>query len=75
MKTFSRAAAVTPSNTTNLPVSAKAIMVGANGTLKVDLTGVGTGVTIQVIAGYLYPINVKRVYATGTSATGIIALY
>lgn len=75
MTTYKRAVEVTPSNSTDLTTPAKVIVAATSGTLKVDFTGVGTGVTIQVLAGVQYPINVKRVYSTGTSATGIIAFY
>jgi hypothetical protein len=75
MITFSRAVAITPNNSADLATPVKAIITGTSGTLKVDMTGVGAGVTIQVIAGQQYQISVKKVYATGTSATGIIGFY
>ena len=42
-----------------------------------DDTGSSPGqeVTIAVLAGYVYPISVRRFLATGTSATGIVAHY
>jgi hypothetical protein len=75
MISFKRIFAVTPSDTVDLAIPAKAVVAGANGTLKVDMIGIGTGITLTVIAGQIYPINIKRIYATGTSATGIVGLY
>ena len=70
------AVAVTPSDTTDLAtVPTKGIYVGASGDVKVDMAD-GTTVTFTSLAdGMIHPISCKRVYATGTSATGILAVY
>ena len=34
----------------------------------------GEGITFGIAAGIVLPIQVKRVYSGGTSATGIVAL-
>lgn len=48
---------------------------GAAGTLKVTTAG-ETDVTLTgVLAGTVYDISVIRVWATGTTATNIVALY
>ena len=71
--------AVTPSDSVDLthPVSAIAISgAGATG-IKVDTYG-GETVTIAsavLTANPLLPIQVTRVYSTGTDATGIVALW
>jgi hypothetical protein len=75
MLSFSRAVAITPSDSVNLAQSSKVIIVGVTGAVKVDMVGVGTGVVLQLVAGYPYPIQVKKVYSTGTTATGIVELY
>jgi hypothetical protein len=71
---FANAAAVTPSDTANLAPMAWALFIGTGGTLKVDTVGGQVGVTLTVPAG-LFPVMVTRVYATGTAATGIVALW
>lgn len=71
---FQNAAAVTPSDTANLTPVAWALLIGTGGTLKVDTLGGQTGVALTAPAG-LFPLMVTRVYATGTAATGIVALW
>lgn len=71
-------AAVTPSDTDDLAKISRAIVIGTAGTLKVttrgDLQNAAATVTLTVPVGVL-PIRVSRVFATGTSATGITALW
>lgn len=68
------AAAVTPNNSTGIPVT-RGIYVGGAGSLHVLMLS-GADVTFaSVIEGQIYPLRVKQVFATGTTATGIIALY
>lgn len=65
-------AAITPSNTVDLANPTKAIYVSATSTLVVDTIG-GQTVTISSLAGGIWhPIQVKRVYVTGTSASGLL---
>ena len=73
------AASVTPNDNANLPNNAdrpvRAVWIGGAGNLRVDMTN-GTDVTfVGCLAGSLIPISVKKVYATGTSATSIVAVY
>lgn len=77
----SAAFAVTPSDSTDLASVAYGLIVGGAGTLKVDCgDDVGTQtnrVTVTfgaLSAGQLVPLKVIRVYATGTSATSVVAL-
>jgi len=66
-------AAITPSNTVDLPNPTKAIYVSATSTLVVDTIGGQTGVTISSLAGGIWhPIQITRVYVTGTSASGLL---
>jgi hypothetical protein len=77
-----RAAAVTPSNTVDIPSvsggtsnNGCVLYVGGAGDLKVDTVG-GDAVTfVAVPAGSFIPVQVKRVYSTGTTATSIVALW
>lgn len=69
------AAAITPSNTTDLTVYARGIYVGVGGNITVDMTDSGTNITfLAVPQGTILPVQVKRVYSTGTTATNLVAL-
>lgn len=73
----SRTAAITPSDTTDLDRYAKALYVGVSGDVKVLAAGDDDagGVTFKSHPiGYL-PVRVRRVLATGTTATNLVALY
>lgn len=70
--TYASAVAVTPSDATIL--QAKALIVGGAGALVVEPATGGNTLTITAIAGQFLPINIRRVLATGTVATGIVAL-
>ena len=68
----SSAVAVTPSDTGE--IRALALYVGGGGALRV-LTAAGDDVTFSgVPAGFLLPLEVRRVYSTNTIATNIVAL-
>jgi hypothetical protein len=60
---------VTPSDSTDLAVVTRALIIGTAGTLKVTRID-GTAVTLTVPTGELR-IRVVRVWATGTTASGI----
>jgi hypothetical protein len=67
--------AVTPNDNAPLP-HAGALYVTGTGTLKIDTAGGQIGVTLTVVpANALLPVVAAKVYATGTSATGIFLLY
>lgn len=73
--TATYAAPVTPSDSEDLPVFASALWVGAGGTIVVDPFFGPASVTLTGIAnGTLLPLAVKRVRATGTTASQIVAL-
>lgn len=67
------AAVVTPSDVDNLGTIPRCLLIGAAGAIKVTTRG-GEAVTLQVQAGIL-PLRVSRVWSTGTTATGIVALW
>ena len=78
-----RAQAVTPSNTEDIyfvgsepnKIIPCVIYVGTSGNLKVRTAG-GDDVTFNNIqSGSFLPINVVRVFSTGTTATNIVALW
>lgn len=67
-------AAVTPSDTVNLPAGCRAIYVGGAG--DVALVGDdGVAVVFAATAGQIIPLGPKRVNATSTTATSIVAIY
>lgn len=71
------AAAVTPSDTTDLSIYAKALYIGTAGDLEVTLTNMDDGTSVVLAdhpAGYA-PLQVKRVWAAGTAALDIVALF
>ena len=67
----SNAAPVTPSDSTDLPFVSRAIYVGTAGDLRVR-THAGQDVTYRGVSGTKV-LRVTRVFATGTTATDIIA--
>ena len=68
------AAAVTPSDTTDLP-QFSVIFVGGAGNVKVT-TAQGSAVTFSGLnAGTVLPVRVRRVWATGTTATLLTAVF
>ena len=79
-----RAAAVTPSDTVNIPYVGGdgttpnwpcVLYIGTGGNLRVMTEG-GDDVTFSnVAAGAFLPVNVVRVYATNTTASNILALW
>lgn len=70
----SNAAAVTPSDGADLTFQTRSIYVGVAGTISVVMAG-GQTVSFTAQAGALLPIMVDRVRATGTTASGIVALW
>jgi hypothetical protein len=70
------AVAITPSDTSDLPHATRALYVGGSGTLTVMFNGTDTIVTYPAVsAGSSLPISVRRVYAAGTSATGLVGMW
>jgi len=77
---FTRALAITASDTTDLAEIPRALNVhkGTGGTvtaIKVTMVGDSVPVTLNLNVGAVFPIRVSRVWANGTDATQIIALY
>lgn len=66
---------VTPSDSVDLALGVtRAIMVGGDGDVSVVYAN-GMTDTIFLLAGVVHPVQVARVNATGTTATGIKAAY
>jgi len=68
------AVAIVPSDTVNLTTAA-VIYVGVGGNVKVT-TAQGTAITFTgVVAGSVIPIQVTRVWSTGTTATNMVGIF
>lgn len=66
---------VAPSDTTDLPQVSRALYIGQGGDVALTMVD-GHVLTFEAVpGGSLLPIRVSAVAATGTSATGIIALW
>lgn len=70
-------AAVTPDDDADLPrAPTRGLMVTVAGNVSVLFPGTEGAVTLPALAvGIVHPFEVRRVRSTGTTATGIVALY
>lgn len=70
-----RVAPVIPDDAADLPGGlCRSLYVGAGGALRI-MTADGDEATLASSAFQYHPIRVRRVLATGTTASGIVALY
>jgi hypothetical protein len=67
-------AAITPDDSTDLAYVSRAISVDVEGFVKYAPLGTQGDaiVTRLLVAGVQHPIRAKRIYATGTTATGVV---
>lgn len=73
---ISSAATITPNNGTTFSTRCRAVYIGGAGNITVDVADGGTNLAFNgVVAGSILPVRVKRVYSTGTTATGLLCLY
>lgn len=67
---------VTPNDGTDLPDGiCRGLLVGVSGDVKVTMAGGTTMVWPALAAGVVHPIQAKRIWATGTTATSVKAAY
>ena len=66
--------AITPSDSTDLTNTPKAIYVGTAGTISMIGVGDTVAVSLTVQSGAIIPVRAKRVNATGTTAAGLVGL-
>jgi hypothetical protein len=52
----------------------RGLYVGVSGNIKVDLPN-ATGITFSNVPVGIFPVQAIKVYQTGTTATGVVALY
>ncbi len=68
-------AAVTPHDSTNLTTFCRALYVGGSGTVVAVMLDLTVLTFVGVPAGTVLPIRCRRVNATSTTATSIVALF
>lgn len=56
-------------------VITRGIFIGTAGDLKVDMAGSGAAVTFQSLTTGWHPLQVTKIYASGTSAAKIVACW
>lgn len=66
--------AITPSDTLDLNNVSRALYVGTSGDLRLILVDGGTITLSGVQAGTIYPVRVRRVLASGTTAGNLVGL-
>lgn len=69
------AAVVTPSDSTDLTYTTRAVFVGTGGDLNVDMASGQTVLFSGVPDGAFLPISVNRIRSTSTTASGIVAVW
>lgn len=68
------AVAVTPSDSATIPIT-RAIYVGGTGNITVRMADGQDNILFTAVPVGIFPIQVDKVYNTGTGATAILALY
>lgn len=66
---------ITGNDGSDLTFVTRGLYVGAAGDVKIDMLGGETVTFSSLSAGVIHPIRAKRVYSTGTTATGILGVY
>lgn len=64
---------IIPDDTADLVSASRAINVAETGTVRIT-TITGTTATVFIAAGIPFPVRASRIWDTGTTATGIVAL-
>lgn len=67
-------AAVTPNDSTDLATVPRALFIGGAGNVVVH-DAAGTSLTFTCPAGLMLAFRARRVLSTGTTATGIVAVW
>jgi hypothetical protein len=70
---YTQGATVTPSDTVDIPGGkCRALHISVAGTLRVTMGGATVNFPVMPVG--IHRLSVSRVHATGTAATGIVAL-
>lgn len=70
----SGAVVVTPNDTTEFRPT-RGVYIGVSGDLKATFIDGSSATLTNLAAGVVHPLRVKLINATGTTATGIVAVY
>jgi hypothetical protein len=70
-----KAGAITPHDTNELTAVTRGIWVGVTGHVAVILADDTSAVTFTNVPVGFFPVQAKTVLSTGTTATGLIAVY
>ena len=70
-----RGFAITPSDASDLAAETRGLWVGASGDLALVLASGDEVTLVGAVGGTVLPLRVKRVKATGTTATQLVGLY
>lgn len=74
-QSYQNAAAVTPNDTTDLDRTCSALYIGQTGDVKVNIENSGEAIIFKSVPVGFLPVRATRVYATGTTAQNILALW
>jgi len=66
---------VVPNDSSDLPRPYATVYIGGAGNIKVTSENGDTSLFVGVIAGTFLPVSVKRVWATTTTATNLVACW
>ncbi|WP_299684363.1 hypothetical protein [uncultured Tateyamaria sp.] len=64
---------VAPDDGADLPQATRALNVAQSGAVRLTTVS-GTTATVYVAAGIAFPVRASRIFATGTTATGIVGM-
>lgn len=70
----SHLAAITPSDTADLPDASRGLNVAGSGTVRLTTVG-GDTATVYIAAGIVFPVRATRIWASQTTATGIVVMF
>ncbi len=70
-----RAFTITPSDAVDLAAETRGLWVGASGDLALVLASGDEVIVAGAVGGTLLPLRVRRVKATGTTASQLVGLY
>lgn len=70
----SEAVAVAPADDTDLAWATRALYVGSTGSIRVTMLSGETVDFTQLQGGMVYPLRVRKIWAGGTDAGGLVAL-
>lgn len=71
---YDDAVALTPADSVDLSHETRGLYVGGAGDASIGLASSGTATFVGMLAGTIYPLRVKQLNSTNTTATNMIGL-